>query len=59
MLHRNPQGWFSHGAPPTDELNTSPRGPLVAARVHSIDRPLSRVVLAWPDIKLRVIADAL
>ena len=55
MLHRNPQGWFSHGAPPTDELNTSPRGPPVAAPVHSTDSSLLCVVLCHPSHEKKLV----
>jgi hypothetical protein len=37
MPHCNPQGWFSHGAPPTDELKSqaSDDCPLAQAAVFT------------------------
>lgn len=51
MMHHNPQGWFSHVAPPTDELKSETDDcPLaLAAPVQSIVRSLSCVVLCHPS----------
>ena len=51
MMHYNRRGWFSHVASPADELKSETDDcPLArAARVQSIVRLLSRVVLCHPS----------
>ena len=39
MMHRNPQGWFSHCAPPTDELKMTP----ITVRLRR-PRPFSQLI---------------
>jgi hypothetical protein len=39
MMHRNPQGWFSHCAPPTDELKMIP----ITVRLRR-PRPFSQLI---------------